>query len=177
MSPSLHNNVDIKVLIKYLIEFVKRPVEKISHLPEWNWPSLFVVQVVLAIISGSLAGLIKLNFYRVAFGFFLMPIVSTTAALLLSLFLYYYFQFFEQRIESYKKIFTLVILSSIPFYLFQILSEYVSAITLIGFTFTSLLGVVGLCDNFQINKKRAYQIVGLLLILVLATWILNHQET
>ena len=104
-----------------------------------------------------------------------MPVVSTIAALLLTLFLYYYFQFFENKTEDYRKLFTLVILSSLPFYVFQILSEYFAPVTLIGFAFTSLLGVVGLCENFGVQKKRAYQIVGLLFILILIAWIMNRQ--
>ncbi|MBC7419513.1 MAG: YIP1 family protein [Bdellovibrio sp.] len=166
--------VDLKQLVQFLIEFIKHPVHKISTLPDWNWPSLFVVQVLLAVVSGSLAGLIKLNFYRIASGMILMPIISTIAALLLALFLYYYFQFFENRTEDYRKIFTLVILSSIPFYLFQVLSEYFAPVTLIGFAFTALLAIVGLCENFNVSRKRAYQLIGILVVLVLAAWILNR---
>lgn len=167
------NSVDFKALIRFLIRFVQQPVEQISHLPDWNWSSIFVVHLMLSVASGVLAGLLKFNFYRVAAGLFLMPVVSTVTVFLLSLFLYYYFQFFEKRTEPFKKILILVVLASIPFYLFQIISEYFSPISLIGFAFTSLLGVVGLCDNFRVEKKRAYRITGGLFILVFLTWLTN----
>lgn len=173
VSPNSANAVDFKALIRFLIEFIKQPLQKISNLPDWNWSSLFVVHILLAIVSGVLAGLLKFNFYRVAAGLFLMPIVSTVAALLLSLFIYYYFQFFENRTENFKRIMTLIVLSSIPFYLFQIISEYFSPISLVGFAFTSLLGIVGLCDNFRVEKKRAYKIVGSIFTLVVIAWITN----
>lgn len=162
---------EVKVIIEFLIEFVKHPVDKIKKLPEWNWSTLFVFHLVLSIISGVLAGLLHLNLLRVAYGLFLMPIVSTVSALLMGMFLYYYFQFFEGKTESFKKLFTLVILASIPFYFFQVLSEYFSFISIIGFAFTSLLGVVGLCENFDMHRKRAYVVVGSLFGLVLMTWI------
>lgn len=172
----LNPQFNVKVIIQYLIEFVKHPVEKIKQLPDWSWTSLFILQFVLAVISGFIAALIKLNFpWGLLSGIILMPIVSTIAALLLTLFLYYYFQFFEKKTEHFRKIFTLVILSSIPFYMFQILSEYFAPVTLIGFAFTSLLGVVGLTENFYIQKQRAYQLVGLLFVLILVAWILNRQ--
>jgi len=117
---------------------------------------------------------VKLAFFSVAFGILIMPVVSTIAALLLALFLYYYFQFFEKRTEDFRRIFTLVILSSLPFYIFQILSEYFAPVTLIGFSFTALLAVVGLTENFSLTKKRAYQIVGFLFVLVVVAWILNR---
>ena len=166
-------SVDLKWLLNDLLEFVKSPVEKIKILPDWNWPSVFTVQILLALASGMLAGLIKLNFYRVLNGLFLMPIVTTVSAMLLSLLVYYYFQFFENRTESYKKIFILIILSSIPFYLFQIISEYFAPISLIGFAFTSLLAIVGLHENFAVEKKRAYILVGSMFVIVLLAWISN----
>lgn len=175
VTPKNPNSQDaIQKIIQFLIEFAKNPVQSISLLPDWNWKSLFLLQIVVAILSGTLAGLIKLNGYAVAFGIILMPFVSTIAALMLALFLYYYFQFFEKRTEDFRRIFTLVILSSLPFYVFQILSEYFSPVTLIGFAFTSLLGVVGLTENFNITKKRAYQIVGFLFVLVVVAWLLNR---
>ena len=171
----LQPKFNMQNVIQFLIEFVKHPVRKIKELPNWSWSTLFILQIIFAILSGVLAGLIKLNFYRVLSGIIIMPVVSTIAALLLTLFLYYYFQFFENKTEDYRKLFTLVILSSLPFYVFQILSEYFAPVTLIGFAFTSLLGVVGLCENFGVQKKRAYQIVGLLFILILIAWIMNRQ--
>lgn len=166
--------VDVKKVIGFLVEFVKNPVQGISILPDWNWASLFTVQILLALASGVLSGLLKLNFYRVLYGIFLMPVVTTVSALLLALFLYYYFQLFENRSESFRKIFILVILSSIPFYLFQIISEYFAPITLIGFAFTALLAIVGLCENFNVQKQRAYMISGGLFVLVLVAWFTNR---
>ena len=64
-------------------------------------------------------------------------------------------------------------LASIPFYIFQIASEYFPPVTLVGFGFTSLLCVVGLSENFKVDRKRAYQIAIFLYLLVLATWLLN----
>jgi hypothetical protein len=129
---------------------------------------------VLSVASGVLAGLIKFNFLRVAAGLFIMPVVSTIAALLMSMFLYYYFQFFEDRTENFRKLFTLVVLASIPFYLFQILSEYVSFISVIGFAFTSLLGVVALVENFALERKRAQVVSASLFLLVFLTWLTNQ---
>lgn len=174
VTPPHGHQVNINELLEFLIDFVKNPVLKIKTLPQWNWTSLFLLHIVLSVISGALAGLLKLNIYRIAFGLFLMPVVSTLTALLMSMFLYYYFQFFENKTESFKKLFTLVVLSSIPFYFFQVVSEYFSFISIIGFAMTSLLGIVGLCENFNVAKKRAALVVGSLFALVLLTWIANH---
>lgn len=174
VSPNKKPSVDFEALIRFLIEYIKHPVEKISNLPDWNWPSLFTVHILMSIFSGFIAGLLKFNFLRMAAGLTLMPIASMASSLIMSLFLYYYFQFFENRTENYKKIFTLVILSSVPFYLFQILSEYFSLVSLIGFAMSSILSIVGLCDNFGLEKKRAYRVIGIIFIMALLTWISNN---
>ncbi len=165
--------IDFKAIIQFLINFVKHPVKYITEIPDWNLSSLFFIQVSVAIISGVLSGLLKMNFYRIANGIILMPIVSTISSLLLTALIYYYFQFFEEKTESFRKLFSLVITASIPFYLFQIISEYFSPIALIGFAFTSALLVVGLNETFKVQKKRCYQLVGFLFALVLLTWIAN----
>ena len=168
------NPIDLKKLFHELVEFAKNPVQGISILPDWGWSSVFTVQVLLALASGVLSGLLKLNFYRILYGIILMPFVTTISALLLALFLYYYFQLFENRTENFREIFILVILSSVPFYIFQIISEYFAPITLIGFSFTALLAVVGLCENFNVAKKRAYILSGTLFVLVLIAWFTNR---
>lgn len=179
VNPNMKNSnnhfkdINVKEILSYLIEFIKNPVEKIQQLPSWNWSSLFFVQITFAITSGVIAGLIKFNFYRVAFGLLLMPIVSTLSSMLLATFLYYFFQFFERRTESYRKLFALVTLSLIPFYIFQIVSEYFKPISLIGFAFTSLLLVVGLNTHFGLERKKTYQLVAFLYVLVLVTWLTN----
>lgn len=164
---------NIKDILRYLKEFIKNPVLKITEIPSWDWTSLIIVQITFAVVSGLLAGAIKLNVLRALSGLFLMPIVSTVSSMLLTTFFYYYFQFFENRTESYRRIFAFVTLASIPFYIFQIASEYFPPVTLVGFGFTSLLCVVGLTENFQVERRRSFQIAVFLFLLVLVTWALN----
>lgn len=170
-------NTTIKDVIDYLLHFVKNPAEKIKHLPHWSWTSLFILQITIAIFSGVISGLLKLNFYTIMAGVFLMPIVSTVAALLLTTFFYYYFQFFEERTESFRKLLTFVILASIPFFIFQVLSEYLRFVSLIGFAFTSLLAIIGLTENFRVHRKRAILLVSALFALALMAWIYTQYTT
>lgn len=174
VTPPNENEINFKEVMQFLIEFVKHPVEKVKSLPDWNWQTLFVLHLILAVVSGMLAGILKFNFYRIAAGLFLMPVVSTVAALLMTMFLYYYLQFFENKNESFRRLFTMVVLCSVPFYLFQVLSEYVSFISVIGFAMTSLLGIVGLTENFRVPRRKAQIAVGVLFGMVFITWLTNN---
>ena len=174
VTPGSPNKVDLKSLIHFLIEFAKHPAKNIALLPDWSWPSLVTAHIILSIISGVLAGLLKFNFYRVAYGIFLMPFVSTAVVAIIGMFLYYYFQFFENRTENFRKICTMIVLTAIPFYLFQVMSEYFALISVVGLCFSSLLAVIGLTENFKVEKKRALEIIGVMFGLMLITWIANH---
>lgn len=174
VTPDSQHSVDIKSLLKYIFEFIKHPAKNIATLPDFRWSQLIMLHLLLSIVSGVLAGLLKINFYRVAAGIFLMPFVSTAVVALLSMYFYYYFQFFENRTENFRKICTLVVLSAIPFYLFQVVSEYFALISLVGLFFASMLAVIGLNENFGVEKKRALKIMGVMLALMVITWVTNH---
>ncbi len=161
-------------IANYILQFIKNPIREISHLPEWPWKTAIWVQVILSMISGVLAGLIRPNFFGVLFGIIMMPIISTVMVSLLTAFLYYYFQVFEQRSAPALKLFILAVLSSVPFFIFQIASPWIPPITLIGFAFSSMLLAVGLSDNFQVEKKRAVRLAIILFSVVLIVWIGNQ---
>lgn len=161
-------------IANYILQFVKNPVREISQLPEWSWRTAIWVQIILSMISGVLAGLIKPNFFGVLFGIIMLPVISTVMVSLLTAFLYYYFQVFEQRTTPALRLFVLSVLSSIPFFIFQIASPWIPPITLVGFAFSSMLLAVGLGDNFQVEKKKAIRLAIVLFSIVLIVWIGNQ---
>jgi hypothetical protein len=158
---------------KYLFKFIKHPVHGVAHLPDWSWGRLFWLQVSAAAVSGTLAALTKPNPFGILAGLIFSPFVSTLMVCFLTAFLYYYFQVFERRTVRSLKLFTLVIFSSLPFFIFQIASSLVPPVTLIGFAFSSMLLAVGLTENFLMEKRRAIRLVGVLFGVVVVMWIGN----
>ncbi|AFY01244.1 Yip1 family protein [Bdellovibrio bacteriovorus] len=163
-----------KEVVRYIINYLRHPVEKIKTLPDWNWPLLIMTLVALAIISGVLTGLVPPNFFRIMGGIIVSPIVAAVTTFIGSLFIYYYFQVFEKRTCSLRKIFTLVLFANIPFFIFQVGSELLPPITLVGFAFTALLMAVGLTENFQMEKRRALRLVTILFAIVFIIWLWNR---
>ncbi|MFP5520012.1 MAG: YIP1 family protein [Bdellovibrionia bacterium] len=164
----------VKETALYLIHFLKNPLKEISHLPDWSWLHLILLQILLAIGSGVLSGLIPPNVYRIAAGIIIAPVVSTAMTLLLVLFLYYYLLFAENKTTSIRKLFTLVVLANTPFFVFEIGSELLPPITLVGFAITSALLIVGLVENFEVTRQRALKLVGGLLFVVFLVWLWNR---
>jgi hypothetical protein len=167
------SGTSVRAIVQILNNFVKHPIQEISHLPDWHWRTLIWVQVVLSMISGVLASLAHPNVFGIIFGVVVNPIMSMMMVSLLTAFLYYYFQVVEKKTVSAAKLFALVVFASIPFFLFQIASAIIPPITLVGFAFSAMLLAVGLTENFVIEKKRAIRLAIILFGVVLLVWIIN----
>ncbi|MNL35100.1 Yip1 domain protein [compost metagenome] len=124
--------------------------------------------------SGVLTGLVPPNFFRIMSGVIISPIVAIVTTGIGSLFFYYYFQVYEKRTLPLRKIFTLILFANIPFFIFQVGSEIIPPITLVGFAFTAMLMAVGLTENFQMDKRRALRLVGILFAIVFILWLANR---
>ncbi len=161
-------------LVNRILRFLRNPIQEIASLPDWEWPTLIIVTVVSAMASGILSGLIPPNFYRIMAGMILSPMVSLIMTTVMSVFFYYYFQLFENRTCSLRKIYTLVLFANIPFYIFQTIASLVWIITPVAFAFTAFIMVVGLVENFQMEKKRAMRLIGIILGAVVVIWAWNR---
>lgn len=164
----------VKDVLKYIFHYLKHPIQQIAHLPDWNWTVLVLTLIGVSMTSGVLAGFIPPNFYLIVAGFVISPFVGLVTTFVGTLFMYYYFQVFEKRTVSLRRLFTLILFANIPFFIFQTASEVVPPITLVGFAFTSLLLAVGLTENFQMEKRRAIRLVAAVFTIVFLIWLVNR---
>ncbi|QDK39693.1 YIP1 family protein [Bdellovibrio sp. NC01] len=163
-----------KEVIGYLVDYLRHPIHKIKVLPDWHWSTLVVTLIVISMISGVITGLVPPNFFRIMSGVIVSPMVAIVTAFVGALFIYYYFQVFEKRTCSLRRIFTLILFADIPFFIFQTGSELIPPITLVGFAFTALLMAVGLTENFQMEKRRSLRLVTILFAIVFILWLWNR---
>jgi hypothetical protein len=159
-----------------VLQFLRHPLREVTRLPDWQWPWLLLVTICVSMISGVISGFIPPNIYRIAAGLVVSPIVGLVMNSVMSCFLYYYFQVFERRTVSLRKLFTLVMFSGIPFYIFQTISDLIWIITPVGFAFTALIMVVGLVENFSLDKKHAIRLVATILVLTMLVWTWNRVD-
>jgi len=171
---SNESTTPIKEVLNYIIRYLRHPLQQIAHLPDWSWTVLMITLIVVSMASGVLTGLVPPNFFRIMSGVIISPIVAIVTTGIGSLFFYYYFQVYEKRTLPLRKIFTLILFANIPFFIFQVGSEIIPPITLVGFAFTAMLMAVGLTENFQMDKRRALRLVGILFAIVFILWLANR---
>lgn len=165
---------DLQESFSWIIKYLRNPIHEITKLPDWKWTNLIILLYSISLISGIAAGFLPPNPYRILSGLILFPIMALVMNGLTSFFIYYFFQVFKGTTHSFKKIFTLVFFANIPFYLFEIGSELVPPLTLVGFAFTAFILIVGLVSNFNLEKKLAIRVVGTIYTMILILWIFNR---
>lgn len=168
--------IDFKDVIQTLVAYFKNPILVIKQMPQWDWKTLIVLQLMISFISGIISSLVNLNIWRILYGMIVLPPVALATAAISSLFLYYAFLFLTQRSLAAKDIFTLVILSNIPFFIFHTFNPFFPPITILGFFFSALLLIVGLVERFQLPRKLVFKVVGSICAIYLLIWIMGQIE-
>lgn len=164
-------------ILKTIRHFLKNPLVGMTHLPDWSWKKIILLQLFLSMGSGVLAGLIPPNGYHILFGIFFFPVISLTSVTVFSFFFYYFFQVFEKRTVELRPLFTMIMFANIPFFIFQSMVQLLPPVALIGFAFSSLLLIVGLTENFGLSKKKSSRLVAMVSMLILILWIFNKLST
>lgn len=170
------NSFNLKSIFNYILIYLKNPLEGVRQLPNWSWSTLLVTTLIISMATGMLSGVLAGQFLRIVAGATITPIIGITLSLLGSLVIFYYFQVFEMRTVSLQKLYTLMLFANLPFFIFQIASELIAPISLVGFAFTALLLVVGLTENFSLEKRKSIRLVAIFYAVFAILWIINLMD-
>jgi hypothetical protein len=160
-----------------LINYLKHPIREIAHVPDWTWSELICVQVVITALTGVLTGVVGKSFLGVLSGFFLTPILTMITIAVSSLFFYYLFQVFAGQTLPFRRLATVVFFANLPFFIFQVLSGLVAAVSLIGFAFTAVILIVGFVENFQLPRRLVVRVIVGLYVAIFLVWIWGRWDS
>lgn len=177
MSTRIFNKDKLQSLLQSLIAFLRHPIREIPHVPDWSWAELITVQVLVTSLTGAVAGLVARSVIDMFVGIVFRPIITLVTLLISSLFFYYFFQIFAQRTLDFRKLTLVIFFSSLPFFIFHILSGLIPPINLIGFAFTAVILVVGLVENFQLPKKLVLRAIAGIYVVIFLMWIWGRWDS
>lgn len=158
-------------LIRYLAAFARNPIESIKNVPDWDWQALVVFYIVMAAVCGALRGLLSGHITQFFSGLIVTPVMSVISATLVTGMVYYTLVFFFDREPHPRRIFTLILLAAVPAMALSIISHWVPFITLVGLFLSGLLLVVGVSENFNVDRKRFGKIVAAVYLAYFLFWI------
>ncbi|HVK60659.1 MAG TPA: hypothetical protein VM432_03870 [Bdellovibrionales bacterium] len=150
----------LRDLPRLLRIFLKDPIGMMKSPVSISYPAILSLIAGTALISGSLVGLLNRNFVDFLIGVLVFPITSVVMALVFSFFIYYFFSIFQSTLLDFRRLLSMVSLALVPFFLFHSASGYLPPIDLIGFAFTGMLLVVGLIEQFKLNRKLVIRLIA-----------------
>jgi hypothetical protein len=163
----------VSQVLQFLMNYLKNPVEAMKRLPDWDWPTLLVLNSACAAASGALSGIISLKLQVFIAGLIFFPVTSTVGVLILTAFFHYTFLFFFHKELNFKTLFTIVVLALLPFFALMTLSGLIPPISIVGFAASSILFIVGFREYSKIETKVIARIVGGLYLAFILMWIIN----
>ncbi len=166
---------DIKARLREAVlilpNFFKNPVQGMRNLPHWDWPTMLILQGILAAVTTVLAQVIGRDYIGAVVGIVIAPITSYLILFIGSGFFYYLFMFFFQREIPYRQIYTHLLFASVPAALVSILTSFVPPVILLGLIATCLLLYVGFVDNFHLDRRKVRNVLIGLMIGYIVFWI------
>jgi hypothetical protein len=160
-------------VLHFLLQYLKNPVQSVSQLPDWDWPTLHIFLGSCAAVGGFLSGLVALKFTQMLGGLIIFPITVTVWCWLLTGFFYYSFFFLFQRELQLKALFTLISLSLLPFFAIYIVAPILEPLKIIGFSVSAILLGVGLSVMTGLDRKKIFKLIGALYLVYLLFWVYN----
>lgn len=171
LTPSYLQN-SLRILIGYL----RNPIQGIQSLPDWSWPELLFHIAAFTAATGFVSGLVQTSFTSTLYGLIMIPIISVILILIGAGFFYYFFQIFAGRSLSVRKMVTLIFFANIPFFIFQIASEFFPPISLIGLAFTGFILIAGLTTQFDLPRRLVARSVILIYALFMVVWVWSRLD-
>ena len=161
----------IREVLLFLPTYFRNPYESMKRVPPWDWVTVIVLEVLLAAASGVLNGIVSRNVLNVFLGLILGPFFGVLLSLIISAALYYCCLFILKTELEFKKIFVVVVLAKIPAQILGVLTPLAPPITLLRIFISAFLLIVGLVDNFLLDKKKVSQIVGGIAVMLAVVWL------
>lgn len=162
---------DLFTLRDFAKEFLKHPVEKIKSVPVVSWESCVVGIFGLNILLGILRAFYQFSVINFIIALFITPIIASFALVILSLFIYYFFQILFKETYNFEKICSVLFMAYVPGAIFYMASVVYPPFFILGLSIHAVLTVVGLEENLQVPKKTLIKLVGIGCALALIFWL------
>lgn len=158
------------------VRYLRNPVQEIRNLPDWSWRDLVVNQVIVTAATGALSGILKGSFLSIIQGLIVVPIITAVTITVATLFFYFVFQILAGTTLHYRRLTELIFFANIPFFIFSTVSHWFPPASLFGLAMAGFLMIVGLCENFQLQRRLVLRTVIGVYLLFLLVWIWGRMD-
>lgn len=153
-----------------LPHFFRNPVKGMRELPHWEWPTILVLQAILAAACSIIANFIERDFFGLFTGIIVAPVINYLMVVIASGFFYYLFLLGFKREIPFRQIYLHVLFASIPLAIVSTIAFLLPPLMLVGMAAALMLLFVGFVDNFQIPSRPLRKILIAILSVHVLYW-------
>jgi hypothetical protein len=160
----------LKEAILVLPHFFKNPVQGMRMLPEWDWPTLLILQAAFAAACSVVQNILERDIIGMFTGLIIAPLAHILMIAIGSGFFFYTFMFFFKREIPFRQIYIHLVFASIPVQIVMIVAGLVPPIVLLGAAGTFLLMYIAFVDVFQMERQKTKKMLIGLMALYTIFW-------
>lgn len=160
----------LREAVLVLPHFFKNPPQGMRTLPDWEWPTILILQAAFAAACGILANLVDRDLIGMVTALVISPVSSLLMLAVGAGFFYYTFMFFFNREIPFRQICVTMVFAAIPVHIVMIVAGIVPPILLIGAAAMMLLLFVAFVERFHLDRKKVRGLLGGLFALYLVFW-------
>ncbi len=149
----------LKEGILVLPHFFKNPVQGMRLLPDWDWPTMLVLQGAFAAACAVIGNLLERDILGVFVSLVLAPLASLVVIAVGSGFFYYTFLFIFKREIPFRQIWLHQIFAAIPVLLTAVAATIIPPVILIGVAAAMYLLFIGFTENFHLERIKVKKLV------------------
>jgi|GEM_PF-2364077 len=174
--PQESQTEEIVSLFFYLRKLLKNPIDTIKEIPKIRFSSLIIFQAIICTLSMVVSNLISP--YAIQPITVVLSIVSSFFALsIFALGIHYFFYFLIHRDLGFRSLYTLVLMSWIPFAVLHFFYYYFSFVHVVGIGLSLIMMATGLNENFQVPRRNSLNISYTLFVLFTIIWGFNQFQS
>jgi hypothetical protein len=166
--PSIRAKLREAILI--LPHFFKNPVQGMRTLPDWDWPTILILQGAFSAACALLANLVERDIFGMITGLVIAPVANYLMVSIGAGLFFYTFMFFFQREVPYRQIYVHLIFAAIPVQVVMIVAGYMPPILLLGAAAMMMLLYVGFTENFHLDRPKLKKLLLGLICLYALFW-------
>lgn len=156
--------------LRALPHFAKNPKVGMRTLPDWDWPTMLILQAGFAALTAALSHLVERNFVLMVTSLFIAPVTHLSLLAVVAGFFYYVFKVAFARDVPYRQIYLNLIFATIPSQIVLIVAPLFPPLMLAGSIATTWLAYVGFVDNFHLPRPRMRALLITLLLFYTGIW-------
>ncbi len=160
----------VRDLPSLLKRFIRDPLNAVKNPIRLSWTAALLLQGGGAALSGIFAALIAQSMLDLIISIAVFPVVAVMVCAVLTLFFYYLFAGFTSTFLDIRRLYSLVVMATLPFFIIHAFSGFLAPLDLIGFALSGILLTVGLVEQFKLDRRFVFKLLAWIFAVFFVLW-------